>query len=135
MGPSRTGISISVYSTGPVLLSGVGHEGCTMMGVRSLGRPICLHALAMRCRDRSRTDRSLVRGWVDGRPGDYALAVRRGAVPYSKSEPAALSSRRPPSLDRVPVSPVPRRHQYYEGATTSHPRIPGHLFGSLPGST
>ena len=48
---------------------------------------------------------------------------------------AVLSSRRPPSLDRVPVSPVPRRHQYYEGATTSHPRIPGHLFVSLPGST
>src|SRR5262245_14799254 len=42
--------------------------------------------------------------------------------------PAVLSSRRPPSLDRVPVSPVPRRHQYYEGATTSHPRIPAHLF-------
>src|SRR5215813_2322748 len=41
--------------------------------------------------------------------------------------PAVLSSRRPPSLDRVPVSPVPRRHQYYEGATTSHPRIPAHL--------
>ena len=49
--------------------------------------------------------------------------------------PAVLSSRRPPSLDRVPVSPVPRRHQYYEGATTSHSRIPGHLFASLPGPT
>jgi hypothetical protein len=49
--------------------------------------------------------------------------------------PAVLSSRRPPSLDRVPVSPVPRRRQYYEGATTSHPRIPGHLFASLPGPT
>jgi hypothetical protein len=49
--------------------------------------------------------------------------------------PTVLSSRRPPSLGRVPVSPVPRRHQYYEGATTSRPRIPGHLFGSLPGPT
>src|SRR5262245_54203273 len=48
---------------------------------------------------------------------------------------AVLSSRRPPSLDRVPVSPVPRRRQYYEGATTSHPRIPAHLFASLPGPT
>ena len=48
---------------------------------------------------------------------------------------AVLSSRRPPSLDRVPVSPVPRRRQYYEGATTSHPCIPGHLFASLPGPT
>ena len=44
-----------------------------------------------------------------------------------------LSSRHPPSLDRVPLSAVPRRHQHYEGATTSHPRIPGRLFGSLPG--
>src|ERR1700730_12473042 len=26
---------------------------------------------------------------------------------------AVLSSRRPPSLDRVPVSPVPRRHRHY----------------------
>ena len=33
------------------------------------------------------------------------------------------------------MSPVPRRHQYYEGATTSRSRIPGHLFGSLPGPT
>ena len=40
---------------------------------------------------------------------------------------AVLSSRRPPSLDRVPVSPVPRRHQYYEGATTSHPPHPRSL--------
>src|SRR5262245_24497607 len=48
---------------------------------------------------------------------------------------AVLSSRRPPSLERVPVSPVPRRHQHYEGATTSHARIPGHLFGSLPSPT
>jgi hypothetical protein len=46
-----------------------------------------------------------------------------------------LSSRRPPFLGRVPVSPVPRRHQYYEGATTSRSRIPGHLFVSLPGPT
>src|SRR5262249_38270432 len=42
-----------------------------------------------------------------------------------------LSSRRPPSLDRVLVSPVPRRHQHYEGATTPTRRITGHLFVSL----
>jgi hypothetical protein len=38
----------------------------------------------------------------------------------------------PPSLDRVPLSAVPRRHQHYEGATTPTRRITGHLFGSLP---
>src|SRR5712691_11746368 len=32
----------------------------------------------------------------------------------------ALSSRRLPSLLRVPASPVPRSRRYYEGATTSH---------------
>ncbi len=39
-----------------------------------------------------------------------------------------LSSWRPPSLRRVPVSPVPRRHRYYEGATTSRACIPGSLW-------
>jgi hypothetical protein len=53
----------------------------------------------------------------------------------SRVPSAVLSSRRPPFLNRVPVSPVPRRRQYYEGATTSHARLPGHLFVSLPGST
>jgi len=38
-----------------------------------------------------------------------------------------LSSRRLPSLLRVPASPVPRSPRYYEGATTSHPRIHGRL--------
>jgi len=38
-----------------------------------------------------------------------------------------LSSRRLPSLLRVLASPVPRSPRYYEGATTSHPRIRGHL--------
>ena len=46
-----------------------------------------------------------------------------------------LSTWRLPSLGRVPVSPVPRRHRYYEGATTSRSRIPGHLLVSLPGPT
>ena len=39
----------------------------------------------------------------------------------------ALSARRLPSLLRVPASPVPRSQRYYEGATTSHLRISGHL--------
>src|SRR6266849_2162843 len=39
----------------------------------------------------------------------------------------ALSSRRLPSLLRVPASPVPRSRRYYEGATTSHPRVHGRL--------
>src|SRR5207245_3989609 len=43
-----------------------------------------------------------------------------------------LSTRRLPSLLRVPASPVPRSHRHYEGATTSHPRVHGHLIGSLP---
>ena len=30
---------------------------------------------------------------------------------------------------------APRSRQYYEGATTSHPRICGRLFGSLPQPT
>jgi len=38
-----------------------------------------------------------------------------------------LSSRRLPSLIRVPASLVPRCHRYYEGATTSHLRVSGHL--------
>ena len=33
----------------------------------------------------------------------------------------------PPSLARVPVSPVPRGQRYYEGTTTSRLRIPGRL--------
>jgi hypothetical protein len=52
-----------------------------------------------------------------------------------------LSSRRLPSLLRVPASPVPRSPRYYEGATTSHPRCPRSLIcfasaahASLPGS-
>jgi len=39
-----------------------------------------------------------------------------------------LSSWRLPSLRRVPASPVPRLHRYYEGATTSRPRAPASLW-------
>ena len=45
---------------------------------------------------------------------------------------AVLSTRRPPSLDWVPMSLVPQRHEHYEGATTSTRRITGHLFVSRP---
>src|SRR5215471_9460742 len=54
----------------------------------------------------------------------------QGPLPCCPS--AVLSSRRPPSLDWVPASPVPQRHKHYEGATTPTRRITGHLFGSLP---
>jgi hypothetical protein len=46
-----------------------------------------------------------------------------------------LSTRRLPSLLRVPASLVPRSHRYYEGATTSHLHISGRLFCSLPPPT
>src|SRR5258708_10281737 len=46
-----------------------------------------------------------------------------------------LSSRRLPSLLRVPASLVPRSRRYYEGATTSHLRISVRLFCSLPPPT
>src|SRR5215472_9079579 len=54
----------------------------------------------------------------------------QGPLPCFPS--AVLSTRRLPSLDWVPVSPVPQRHEHYEGATTPTRRITGHLFGSLP---
>jgi hypothetical protein len=66
----------------------------------------------------------------------YPLPFRGQVCEAQSSLPccpsAVLSSRRPPFLDRVPVSPVPRRHQYYEGATTPTRRITGRLFVSLP---
>src|SRR5262249_44765486 len=69
----------------------------------------------------------------------YPLPFREQVCETQSSLPccpsAVLSSRRPPFLDRIPARPVLRCHQYYEGATTSHSRIPGHLFVSLPGPT
>ena len=55
-------------------------------------------------------------------------------VPSPVSGQRLSSSRRLPSLARVPVSPVPCVHRSYEGATTSRSRIPGRLSVSLPGS-
>src|SRR5271156_1130111 len=49
-------------------------------------------------------------------------------VPSHVSGQRLSTQCRPPSLDRVPASPVPRLHQYYEGATTSRPREPGPLW-------
>src|SRR5262249_34902596 len=54
----------------------------------------------------------------------------QGPLPCFPS--AVLPTRRLPSLDWVPVSPVPQRHEHYEGAAPPTPPIPGHLFGSLP---
>jgi hypothetical protein len=58
----------------------------------------------------------------------YPLSFRAQVCEAQSSLPccpsAVLSSRRPPSLGWVPVSPVPQRRQYYEGATTSHPASP-----------
>ncbi len=68
----------------------------------------------------------------------YPLSVRgqvRGVQsPLPCVRSTVLIPWRPPSLARVPVSPVPRGQRYYEGATTSRLRIPGRLFVSLPGS-
>ena len=62
----------------------------------------------------------------------YPLSLRgqvcRVHSPFPCFPPMALSSRRLPSLVRVPASPVPRCQRYYEGATTSHPRISGRLW-------
>src|SRR5262249_18003322 len=55
--------------------------------------------------------------------------------PRSSPVSRQRSSPRLPSLDRVPARSVPRRPQYYGGATTSRSRIPSHLFVSLPGPT
>jgi hypothetical protein len=68
----------------------------------------------------------------------YPLSVRgqvRGVQsPLPCVRSTVLIPWRPPSLARVPVSPVPRGQRSYEGATTSRLRIPGRLSVSLPGS-
>ena len=67
---------------------------------------------------------SVVVSWTGSRsPRSPPVFPGNGSLPW-----------RPPSLARVPVSPVPRGQRYYEGATTSRLRIPGRLFVSLPGS-
>ena len=67
----------------------------------------------------------------------YPLSFRgqvRGAQSLLPCFPAtALLPWRPPSLARVPVSPVPRGQRHYEGATTSRLRMPGRLSVSLSG--
>ena len=62
----------------------------------------------------------------------YPLSVCRqvcgvqGPLPCVRS--TVLYSWRPPSLCRVPASPVPRHLRYYEGATTSRSREPAPLW-------
>jgi hypothetical protein len=51
----------------------------------------------------------------------------QGSCPFPCFPSMGLSPRRLPFLLRVLVSPVPRSQRYYEGATTSHPRINSHL--------
>jgi hypothetical protein len=68
-------------------------------------------------------------------PLSFRGQVCEAQSPLPCFPPTVLVPWRLPSLGRVPASPVPRGRQYYEGATTSRPRIPGHLFGSLPGTT
>ncbi len=50
------------------------------------------------------------------------------SVPSQCFRSTVLSPWCPPSLRRVPASPVPRLHEYYEGTTTSCARIPGPLW-------
>ena len=91
---------------------------------------------SQRCRDDTIRDSSVKKRSCQF---SYPLPFRGQVCETQSSLPccpsAVLSSRRPPFLDRIPARPVLRRHQYYEGATTSHSRIPGHLFVSLPGPT
>ena len=61
-----------------------------------------------------------------------SLTGLQGPCPFPCVPPMALFTWRLPSLVRVPASPVPRCHRYYEGATTSHSRISGRLLVSLP---
>ena len=61
----------------------------------------------------------------------YPLSFRGHGLWGTESPPMfpgnGSLSRRLPSLFRVLMSPVPRSRRYYECATTSHPRINGHL--------
>ena len=66
-------------------------------------------------------------------PLPFRGQVRKAQSPLPCFPSTVLSQRGTPHpVERVPVSPVPRRHRYYEGATTPTLRITGHLFGSLP---
>src|SRR5215470_17639376 len=65
-------------------------------------------------------------------PLPFRGQVCKAQGPLPCFPPTVLSTRRLPSLDWVPLSPVPQRHEHYEGATTSTRRVTGHLFVSLP---
>src|SRR3954470_7311059 len=56
-----------------------------------------------------------------GYPLSVRGQVRRAQGPLPCVAATVLCSWRLPSLGRVPMSSVPRRRRYYEGATTSHP--------------
>src|SRR3954468_840252 len=56
-----------------------------------------------------------------GYPLSVRGQVRRAQGPLPCVAATVLCSWRLSSLGRVPMSSVPRRRRYYEGATTSHP--------------
>jgi len=63
-----------------------------------------------------------------GYPLSFRGQVCRVQSPLPRFRSTILYSWRLPSLQRVPVIPVPRLHRYYEGATTSRSREPGSLW-------
>jgi hypothetical protein len=63
-----------------------------------------------------------------GYPLSFCGQVRRVQCPLPCFRSTVLSPWCPPSFRRVPASPVPRLHEYYEGTTTSCARVPGPLW-------
>jgi hypothetical protein len=70
------------------------------------------------------------RRWATHQIALLAMSIKKRAPAHHSS----LNTKQD-CLKIVDTFRVPQRYQYYEGATTSHPRIPGHLFASLPGPT
>jgi len=63
-----------------------------------------------------------------GYPSSFCGQVCGVQCPLPCCRSTVLSPWRLPSLHRVPASPVPRLHEYYEDATTSCAHIPGALW-------
>lgn len=70
-----------------------------------------------------------------GYPLPFRGQVRRVQCPLPCCPPMVLLSRRLPSLGRVSMGSIPRRQQYYEGATTPRSAWPWRSWCSRPGST
>ena len=77
---------------------------------------------------RWQTKSSKVTPRVQSRQISYPLSLRGQVCEAQSPLPCfpstALSTWHPAFLDRVPVSPVPRCHRYYQGATTSRHAYP-----------